>query len=123
LHFLIEMTCRASFRGVQTTITDSIGKKSDGQETRLSIVPACVLYRNRWTGEDDQRIRKIQTSRAERSLTLYRIEGDLHKIKCTPINYWRQRRLFEDATQPPFVRIAVRAFSSEVDTGSREENA
>ena len=100
----------------------SIGKKSDGLETRLSIVPACVLYRYRWTGEDDQRIRKIQTSRAERSLTLYRIEGDLHKINCTPINYWSQR-LFEDAMQPPFVRIAVRAFSSEVDTGSREENA
>jgi len=42
----------------------SIGKKSDGLETRLSMVPACVLYRNRWTGEDDQRIRKIQTSLA-----------------------------------------------------------
>ncbi|HET6838617.1 MAG TPA: hypothetical protein VFH41_02650, partial [Bradyrhizobium sp.] len=54
----------------------------------------------------DQRIRKIQTSRAERSLTLYGIEGDLHKIKCTPINYWCQR-LFEDGTQPLFVRTAV----------------
>src|ERR1700704_6029996 len=42
----------------------SVGKKSDGLETRLAIIPACVLYRNRRTGKDDCHVGKIQASLA-----------------------------------------------------------
>jgi len=63
----------------------TIGKKSDGLEALLAIIPSCVLYRNRGARKDDRRIGKIQTPFAERSLTFYRIKRDLHTIKRTPI--------------------------------------
>src|ERR1700724_2242820 len=54
----------------------SIGKKPHGLETRLTVVPARVLHRDRRSGEDGRCIRKIQPTLAEGGLTFCRIKRD-----------------------------------------------
>jgi hypothetical protein len=64
----------------------SIRKKSDGLETRLAIIPSCVLRGNRRTSKDDGCVSKIQTPVVESRLTFCRVECDFHIIKRTPNN-------------------------------------
>jgi hypothetical protein len=74
LHFLIDITCRASPRGVQTTI----GEKSNSLEPRLAIIAARVLQGDGATRKNDLRIGKIQSAVVESGLTFSSIKGDLH---------------------------------------------
>jgi len=63
----------------------SISKESDRLEAGLAVIPSRVLHGNCWASKDDRCIGKIQAPLAQSRLMFWRIKGDLHAIKCTPI--------------------------------------
>jgi hypothetical protein len=80
LHFLIDITCTASSRGVQTTITiPPAGKESDHLKTVLAVIDPSVLDRERRTRQHDLCVKEIELPAMQVVRALDGVERDLHR--------------------------------------------
>jgi hypothetical protein len=86
LHFLIEMMCLASPRGVQTMITMRPTRNPIVWIWGLAVVLPPVLDIERLASEDERRIDEIEAAIVKGLGALGRIAGDPHHNTRTPNN-------------------------------------
>ena len=75
---------RAASRGVQTTMTHSAGKKTNGLIASFAVVETTILRRKSVAGENQLGIFKCQPTVGKNTVPLGLVKGDFHEdFVCT----------------------------------------